>query len=204
MPHVVLLGDSIFDNAKYVEPGPDVAAQLREMVPAGWQVSLCAVDGAVTHHVLEQLSGLPADATHLVLSVGGNDLLGCAGELLRTPVTVSSEVFLLLARVAGGFEGTYRRVVDACLATGLPLVVCATYNGNFEDQVFQTMARVAVAVFNDAILRIALEKGLGAIDLRLVCAQSEDYANSIEPSVVGGRKIVEAILGMISLDKAGG
>ena len=28
-PHVVLLGDSVFDNARYVAPGPDVAAQLR-------------------------------------------------------------------------------------------------------------------------------------------------------------------------------
>jgi hypothetical protein len=55
------------------------------------------VDGAVTNDVVGQLADLPADATHLVLSVGGNDLLGIAGDMLRTPVSVSSEVFVLLA-----------------------------------------------------------------------------------------------------------
>jgi hypothetical protein len=201
MPHIVLLGDSIFDNLTYVGPDPDVATQLREMVPAEWKVSLGAVDGAVTSHVIGQLDDLPNDATHLVLSVGGNDLLGCAGDLLRTPVAVSSEVFLLLARVVGAFESMYRRVVDECLETGLPLVVCTIYNGNFADEEFQTMARVAVAVFDDAILRIAREKGLQAIDLRLICALPEDYANPIEPSAIGGEKIVSAIWRTISCDE---
>jgi hypothetical protein len=76
MPHVVLLGDSIFDNAAYVRGGPDVVRQLREMLPAGWSATLLAVDGAVTRSVPAQIARLPADATHLVLSVGGNDALG--------------------------------------------------------------------------------------------------------------------------------
>ncbi len=122
MPQIILLGESVFDNLKYVQPEPDVAAQLRKTAPEGWKVSLRAVDGAVTDSVPHQLVDLPADATHLVLSVGGNDLLGCAGDMLRTPVTVSSEAFLLLARVVGVFESMYRRVVEACLKTGLPLV----------------------------------------------------------------------------------
>ena len=29
MPHVVLLGDSIFDNGAYTQGGPDVITQLR-------------------------------------------------------------------------------------------------------------------------------------------------------------------------------
>jgi hypothetical protein len=203
MPHIILIGDSIFDNLKYVQPEPDVTTQLRETVPVGWKVSLRAVDGAVTNDVIGQLADLPTDVTHLVLSVGGNDLLGCAGDLLRTPVTVGSEAFLLLARVVGVFESMYRRVVDACLQTGLPLVVCTIYNGNFADQEFQTMARVAVAAFNDAILRLSLEKGLRAIDLRPVCALAEDYANPIEPSAIGGKKIVGAIWRTISSGKRG-
>src|SRR5437762_7505427 len=104
MAHIILLGDSIFDNLRYVQPQPDVLAQLQEMLPVGWTASLRAVDGAVTNDVAGQLADLPPDATHLVLSVGGNDLLACAGDMLRTPVAVSSEVFLLLARVIGVFE----------------------------------------------------------------------------------------------------
>lgn len=198
MPHVVLLGDSIFDNFRYVQPEPDVVSQLRELLPAGWEASLRAVDGSVTNDVVKQLSDLPSDATHLVLSVGGNDLLGCAGDLLRTPVAMSSDAFLLVARVAGVFESMYRRALETCLTTGLPLVVCTIYNGNFADQEFQTMARVAVAAFNDSILRLALEKGLRAIDLRPICRLAEDYANPIEPSAIGGRKIARAIWQAIS------
>jgi len=196
--HIILLGDSIFDNLKYVQPEPDVSVQLQEILPAGWKVSLLAVDGAVTNDVSGQLSNLPDDATHLVLSVGGNDLLGCTGDLLQKPVAVSSEVFLMLARVIDVFESMYRRAVEACLTKGLPLVVCTIYNGNFADQEFQTMARVAVALFNDAILRLSREKSLPSVDLRLVCASAEDYANPIEPSAIGGKKIAREIWRTIS------
>lgn len=198
MPHIVLLGDSIFDNSKYVQPEPDVVAQLQGLLPAGWKASLRAVDGSITNDVALQLGSLPPDATHLVLSVGGNDLLGCAGDLLQTPVAMSSDAFRLLGRVADAFESTYRRLVDACLVTGLPLVVCTVYDGNFDDAEFQAAARLAVAAFNDRILRLALEKGLRAIDLRLVCAKAEDYANPIEPSAIGGKKIARAIWQAIS------
>lgn len=193
MPHIILLGDSIFDNLKYVLPEPDVVSQLRELLPAGWKASLRAVDAAVTNDVAKQLWDLPRDATHLVLSVGGNDLLGCAGDLLRKPVAMSSDAFLLLARVAGVFESMYRRVLECCLATGLAVIACTIYNGNFPDEEFQTMARIVVAVFNDSILRLSLEKSVRAIDLRLVCRVAEDYANPIEPSAIGGRKIARAI-----------
>ena len=35
MPHVALLGDSIFDNGAYTSGGPDVVTQLRAILPAG-------------------------------------------------------------------------------------------------------------------------------------------------------------------------
>ena len=36
MGHVILLGDSIFDNARYVPGGPSVIEQLRRALPDGW------------------------------------------------------------------------------------------------------------------------------------------------------------------------
>jgi hypothetical protein len=47
MTHIILLGDSIFDNAAYVAGGPDVVRQLREILPSGWRAALNALDGAV-------------------------------------------------------------------------------------------------------------------------------------------------------------
>jgi len=76
MGHVVLLGDSIFDNARYVPDRPPVIDQLRQSLPRGWTASLLAVDGQITDDVANQLKELPLDATHLFVSAGGNDALG--------------------------------------------------------------------------------------------------------------------------------
>src|SRR5437763_7003051 len=83
MSHVVLLGDSIFDNAAYVPGRPPVVEQLRRALPAGWRATLLAVDGHTTADVAGQLARLPADATHLVVSVGGNDALGASAVLAK-------------------------------------------------------------------------------------------------------------------------
>ncbi len=81
MKHIVLLGDSIFDNAAYVSGHPDVIRQLRTILPKDWQASLLAVDGSVTADVLTQIPRIPASATHLIVSAGGNDGLSRADIL---------------------------------------------------------------------------------------------------------------------------
>ena len=74
MTHVVLLGDSIFDNGAYVRTGdPDVVGQLRTILPGGWRATLNAFDGAGMPDIGGQIARLPLDASHLVVSVGGND-----------------------------------------------------------------------------------------------------------------------------------
>jgi hypothetical protein len=68
MAHLVLLGDSIFDNAAYVPGGPHVVRQLRAILPSGWRASLNARDRAVIVDLPQQLKSLPGDATHLIVS----------------------------------------------------------------------------------------------------------------------------------------
>src|SRR5580658_10352230 len=84
MGHIVLLGDSIFDNARYVPDRPPVIEQLRRGLPPGWKATLLAVDGDVTADVAGQMASLPGDATHLFVSVGGNDALGQIPVLQET------------------------------------------------------------------------------------------------------------------------
>jgi hypothetical protein len=191
MPHLVLLGDSIFDNQAYVGRGPDVVTQLAPLLPADWRATLAAVDGAVIADVPRQLARLPVDATHLVVSAGGNDALGHVG-LLERPATSSAQVLGWLADAAGEFEARYRRLLAALEARALPTTLCTIYNGNLGPPV-QRLATTALAVFNDVILRLAAERALPVIELRLVCAEPADYANPIEPSVQGGAKIARAI-----------
>jgi hypothetical protein len=193
---VVLLGDSIFDNAAYTRGGPHVAAQLHDALPAGWRAVLAAVDGAVTHNVPSQLRSVPRDATHLVISAGGNDALGHVG-ILDEPASSSAQVLGRLANMAAGFERDYRAMLEPVLALGLPTAVCTIYNGSMEDELTQRLAQTGLIVFNDVILRVAFQHGLPVIDLRAVCAEPDDYANPIEPSSVGGAKIARAIVGLV-------
>ena len=55
MSHLILLDDSIFDNAAYTEGGPDVVMQLRAALPAGWAASLLAIDGSTTDDIAVQI-----------------------------------------------------------------------------------------------------------------------------------------------------
>ena len=193
MPHLVLLGDSILDNGAYTSGGPSVIQQVQEQLPAGWRATLGAIDGSTTADIADQLSALPKDASHLLLSVGGNDAL-LRADLLDSPVTSTGQALQMLHAAVTEFSSAYARVIDACLATRLPLVVCTVYNGDFPEPQAQQRATTAIAVFNDAIIATAVRKALRVIELRTVCVSSEDYANPIEPSSRGGAKIAAAIV----------
>jgi len=202
MAHIVLVGDSIFDNARYTEGGPDVIAQVSQLLPRGWQASLLAVDGSTTENIPAQVERLPSDASHLVLSVGGNDAIMNA-EILNKPAQSTAQALSELNEVLKNFEANYRRAVEMCRRRGLPLAICTIYNGCFPDAEYQRLISTALMVFNDAILRVGIEYGLSIIDLRLVCALPEDYANPIEPSSIGGAKIARSIVGLVSDDGKG-
>jgi hypothetical protein len=195
MGHVVLLGDSIFDNASYVRGGPDVVAQLRDVLPAGWRADLLAVDGAIITDVPRQLARAPSSATHLVLSVGGNDALGHA-SLLGRPARDATEVLCWFAEATSDFRLRYRALLSHIageVRPGQRISVCTIYNGNLGAEMHAAVS-AALAIFNDSISRAARERGWNVIELRDLCCEPADYANPIEPSVIGGAKIAAAIM----------
>jgi hypothetical protein len=138
-----------------------------------------------------QVGRIPGNASHAVVSIGGNDALQHS-DLLSLSVRSSAEALGAFAERLETFEGAYRRAVDAVIAAGLPTTVCTVYNGALEPRQ-AVIARVGLAMFNDVILRTAFERRLDVVELRTICAAPEDYANPIEPSGEGGRKIARAI-----------
>jgi hypothetical protein len=201
MSHLVLLGDSTFDNGAYTAGGPAVISQVRKRIPVGWRATLAAVDGATMADVAAQLARLPADAERLILSIGGNDVLQQA-DLLGAPVTTSAEAIELLGAAARRFEAGYRDMLRPCLQIDRHMTICTIYSGNFPEPAFQRIAEIALTPFNDAIIRIGVEHGLTILDLRLICSAPADYASSIEPSSIGGGKIAEAIVSAAKNDKS--
>jgi hypothetical protein len=201
--HVVLLGDSIFDNAAYVAGAPDVVRQVRQRLSQGSKATLAAVDGSKIGDVRRQLRRVPADATHLVVSVGGNDALG-SSDFLSAPARSAAEALSSLADIGDTFERGYLAMLTDVLAHELPTAICTIYYPRFPDVALQKVAVAALAVFNDCIVRAAFAHGLPLLDLRLICTEEADYANSIEPSARGGEKIARAIVEYVERGPIGG
>jgi len=197
MKHLVLLGDSVFDNKAYINDGLDVIAHIRRQIPADWKASLRAVDGSVIENVRKQVLDLPNDATHLIISVGGNDAILNA-DVLRQKVASSAEALDKLADVAGEFEYHYREMLQSVLRLKKPTVVCTIYYPRIPEPFIQKIAVAALTIFNDVIIRQAFQEGVPLIDLRLVCNEDSDYANEIEPSEKGGGKIAKAIVRLVN------
>ncbi len=197
MKHIILLGDSILDNKSYVGGGLDVVSHLRRQIPDGWKATLRSVDGSVVENVQQQTLDLPDDATHLFVSVGGNDAILNA-DILQMKVSSSAEVFDKLADLANTFEGQYREMLQAVLSLNKPTAVCTIYSPRIPEAFAQKIAVAALSTFNDVIIKRAFLAGIPLIDLRLVCNEDSDYANEIEPSEAGGGKIAGAILRVIN------
>ena len=196
MSHVVLLGDSIFDNAAYVPDRPPVIEQVRRGLPPGWTATLVAVDGHTVEDVAGQLPRIPAGATHLLVSAGGNDALG-ASFLLREPTVTVRDALAMLAAALGEFREAYASMLASVLARGQPTAVCTVYDAV---PMLGAAERAALAGFNDVISRAAATAGIPLIDLRVICRDAGDYSplSPIEPSVAGGAKIADAICRMLA------
>ncbi len=196
MPHVALLGDSIFDNTAYVESGGAVIDSLRRRLPEDWQATLLARDGSVVLDVGRQLAQVANDITHIVISCGGNDALGQLG-LLQQPVTTIFGALQHLVRAQSEFQSDYRWMLEQARTKTVALAVCTIYDSipNLEREVLATLA-----LFNDVISRAAIESGVPLLDFRVLFNDAQDYAriSPIEPSARGSEKIAEAICSLLN------
>jgi hypothetical protein len=196
MPHVVLLGDSIFDNASYVPPAFAVIDQLEASLPGEWTATLLAVDGALVADVDQQIDRLPRDATHLILSCGGNNALDHL-LMLAQGVRTAGEALFLFDAVRRKFQSEYESLLSRLIDSGRALAVCTVYDTVPE---IDGSMLTALAMFNELILRLAIGRNLPVLDLRHVFEARTDYSelSPIEPSAAGGAKLVRAIVNMLA------
>lgn len=197
MKHVVLLGDSIFDNKAYVGGGPDVITQLGAALPSGSTATLAALDGSITGDIASQLKSMPSDATHLIISVGGNNALQEKG-LIEEQARSVAEVLDKLGKIKAAFRKSYASMLGGVMARKLPTAICTIYEARYQDPTTRQIAATGLSVFNDVILREAFSRALPVIDLRLIFDDDADYANDIEPSVQGGAKIATIIATLVT------
>jgi hypothetical protein len=191
--HVVLLGDSILDCEHYTGGKPDVAQRLHSILGEDWRVTLIARDGATTGSLGWQVKDIPPDATHLILSIGGNDAMGEQKILDDPELRTMRDALDDLSFMAELFAMSYADAVTPLVETGIPLTICTIYSCDFPEDV-KYPVQAALALFNDVIIRFALAHHIPILDLRNVCTEPEDFTMQIEPSAIGGAKIAAAIV----------
>ncbi len=194
----ILCGDSILDNGAYVGVnGRSVHSHLVEFA-TGWAIDFRAIDGAVCADVVaSQLnhSDEPVDA--IVLSVGGNDALGHLPLLQDPRKFMFMEFALNIADLQAEFRANYRAAVNRARAHGRRMLVLTIYRPRFHldgyPSEIQTAAEPLLSIFNDVIQEEARSVSADVLDLRTICTSDADFANAIEPSDPGGRKIAAEI-----------
>ena len=195
MNHIILAGDSIFDNAAYVNQGQSVIEQLNRQLNNETKSTLLAIDGAVTVDIGHQLKHLPSDTTHLFISSGGNDALEAA-YVLSEKVTNVFEAMSVFSNIIETFQDQYREMLRLATSQIENVVVCTIY-----DSIpgYDKEPLIALKLFNEVILREAFSLGLPVLDLRLVFNDPADYSDisPIEPSAQGGEKIVRNIINIL-------
>jgi len=197
--HLVLLGDSTIDNGNWTT-GACVTDQVRVKEPL---TTRCARDGALMGAILQQAQQAPKDATHFVVSIGGNNAIS-AVNILKEPVSSAEEAIAKVYTFAQAFEAELAATIRAlvqCIGAETPLVICSIYNPCFGPfnvtTVSQEVTNTCVAVLSDSILRVATRFRLPVIDWRRVMTKVEDFANPIEPSSIGGLKMADLIVSVV-------
>eukprot|EP01084_Bolivina_argentea_P135313 238462_1 len=204
--HIVLIGDSILDNKNYVpRQSLSVIKQLKAKIsPFKWKGTNCAVDGAITSHVLrDQITTIPNDATTIVLSSGGNDGLDKLHDLsMDRNSWWPWNLLRILYNTRKEFQIVYAETLKA-IKTGFPkakVICCTIYYPQFQDyHIFiQIISNIGINLMSNVIINTCLQYGnIPIIDLRHVFDKKEDYANSIEPGVPGGDKITNNIIHIV-------
>jgi hypothetical protein len=192
MGHLALLGDSTFANLAHVGP-PELIDQLRERLPAGWEATLAAVDGARVADVHRQLAAVPPETTHLALSVGGNDAIALTAAL-RAPAPNLGSALAFVDRHRRAFAVGYRRLLAHLAALGHPIVVCTVYEPRLEPPARQRAVESLVALLNDSIVAAAAEHGATVLDLRPLSADAANFVSPIELAHQGAGRLADALV----------
>ncbi|KAJ3177960.1 hypothetical protein HDU85_005677 [Gaertneriomyces sp. JEL0708] len=222
--HIALLGDSILDNAPYVENGQEVSSHLRRELQRQFpdiptKVTLLARDGATLSgipHQVDELAKLD-DVTHVFMSAGGNDALGEMGRLQKRVSNVGEallDLYELRESLRSDYEQVFQNVMahtpDGRLgllniynpnskATGVPEQHPDITSATIDPREKSLIA--GLSLFNDVIQAVATKYQRPLIDVRGLFSDAGDYATPIEPSSQGGMKIVRNIVAIVQQDR---
>lgn len=174
----ICAGDSILNNANYVSPNRSVVNQLANQL----NVYNVAEDNARISGVIDQMDQLPVsysnhDNISVILSVGGNDLLQ-GGDI---SVVYPKYVMLVKDLVENHIKGS-----------GKVYVTSLYYPKDKELGIFYPV----ISQWNHQQKQLSKYSNIQVVDISNLKEES-DFTHKIEPSEIGGAKIVRSIINSI-------
>jgi len=195
--YVSLLGDSIIDNKVYVGQGElSVTEHLKHNSSSNF--TMIAVDGDTTEDVLDnQLDNLKEPVSHIVLSIGGNDLLQNL-HLLEDETSGMKFALEKCSELVDEIQENYIKILERFLQYDAKVLLCTVYEGDLESDVllaeYDKAGQAMLKMHNDTVYYLASKFDVDVLELRNIFTNKEDYANPIEPSHIGGEKLAKAII----------
>ncbi len=200
MNKVVLFGDSIIDNKIYVNHGEYSVLEHLENI-SNYEYIQVAYDGHTTFDVQNKQLHLSTieKPSHIVLSVGGNDLLQNLSYLSNGPISnVNEAVSGIQQHIFEPLEQRFETIIEELSSQRANLLICTVYEGDlgrtdeFKDVL--DSSKIMVSSFNDIVYKTAKKYNADVLELREIFITSDDYANPIEPSHIGGEKLAKSIV----------
>ena len=195
--YVSLLGDSIIDNKVYVGEGElSVTEHLQHNSSSNF--TMIAVDGDTTEDVLDnQLDNLKEPVSHIVLSIGGNDLLQNL-HLLQDETSGMKFALEKSSELIGEIQENYTKILEHLSQYDAQVLLCTVYEGDLKSDVllaeYDKAGKAMLKMHNDTVYYLASKFDVDVLELRNIFTNKEDYANPIEPSHIGGEKLAKAII----------
>ena len=170
--YVSLLGDSIIDNKVYVGQGElSVTEHLKHNSSSNF--TMIAVDGDTTEDVLDnQLDNLKEPVSHIVLSIGGNDLLQNL-HLLQDETSGMKFALEKCSELIGEIQENYIKILERLLQYDAKVLLCTVYEGDLESDVllveYDKAGQAMLKMHNDTVYYLASKFDVDVLELRNIC-----------------------------------
>ena len=176
--YVVLIGDSIFDNKEYATSSVEMLLKKKHK-----NTLIIAKDGAIIKDLPKQINQIPEyydkKKTKLIISVGGNDLLNKYVYNNDTVYKNLDDIF-----------NDYKKKINKIKQLNYDIVLCNIYYPPYKK--IKPYHKL-ITQWNERLYDYAKKNNIELLKLDDVLTQKSHFSNYIEPSSMGGVKIVNKI-----------
>ena len=220
-PQIYLLGDSIFDNERYLDNGQlSVAAQIHKKYRYIWQyngnnsrnwrnqpsvIDHGSEDGTTAETFANKEPEIKIKKTNyyfslsepqprmrmFFLSLGMNDILHFMREIKTLDLFQKYNPGEILFERKMDFEKAYEKIMQTIIHYSYWIPSICTIYDGVVED--RSLFSIIQSMFNDVIYKIGYRHSVPVIELRQIFTDQDDYTNFVEPSEKGGEKLAGKI-----------